>query len=85
MVAIADLALAGMSSMAQVLYPALPVLGLSSEDVAATLVRTMQSSQDSAAFWTRPGGPWLAFNPVLRNTACKAAQQQRRLPVAGCP
>eukprot|EP00775_Hariotina_reticulata_P009653 gene9653-9813_t len=55
MVAVTDLALAGMAYLAQLLYPVLPVPGLSYEDVAVSLGKALHSSVDSAGVWTRPG------------------------------
>lgn len=56
MFTLAQTSLSGMCSVAQALYPSIPLRGASYEDIAVSLVKALQSGTDNPSTWMRPGG-----------------------------
>jgi hypothetical protein len=54
--AVADSCMGGMVGLARLLYPHLPVRGVTHEDVAVSLVKSIQAGTVDDAAWARPGG-----------------------------
>jgi hypothetical protein len=55
MFTLAQTAMSCMCSVAQALYPSIPLRGASYEDIAVSLIKTLQSGTDQPSTWTRPG------------------------------
>lgn len=63
MFTLAQSCMSGMCSVAQALYPSIPLKGASYEDIAVSLIKALQSGTDQPSTWTRPGrvvACWLA-------------------------
>lgn len=54
---LADACMGGMCAVARTLYPTLPLRGVSHEDVAVSLVKSMQAGTVDDDTWRRPGAP----------------------------
>jgi hypothetical protein len=55
MFTLAQTSMSGMCSVAQALYPTIPMRGASYEDIAVSLVKALQTGTDQPSTWTRPG------------------------------
>ena len=55
MVTLANTCMSGMTSIAQLLFPHVPVKGVNYDDIAASLVKGLNTDTDHPATWTRPG------------------------------
>lgn len=67
---VADTCMDGMCSVARVLFPTLPVRGVSHEDVAVSLVKSMHAGTVDDATWSRPGGVQRAGKMWAQSGAC---------------
>jgi hypothetical protein len=73
---VADACMGGMCGVARALFPTLPVRGVTHEDVAVSLIKSMQAGTADDATWTRPG--------ALRGFCVFGGGRAAELQAAGC-
>lgn len=91
---LADTCMGGMCGVARLLFPVLPVKGVSHEDVAVSLVKSMASGTVDDATWTRPGlwfPAWMLqgmmhvmFGLALASTSIAASLAQSQAWMTAC-